>query len=232
MKRIILLVLVLVTVGFVATAQKKEKKEKQPKQRAMERIADKKAKDILLGVTNKYKAMNAMKAEFSFTMENQQEKINESYTGTLFVKPKGNKYKIDLKNQEIISDGKNKWTYLKDAKEVQVSLVEIGEEVNPAQIFTIYEKGYSYVFIEEKSIKGKLYQVIELTPVNKDKDIFKARLMVDKAQKQLVEIKLFAKNGNRFNYSVKALTPNPPVSDAFFTFDKKSHPGVEVIDLR
>lgn len=232
MKKLSLILALLVAFTTVGLAQKKDKKDKKAT-KGEERITDKKAKDILSGVSKKYKSYNTIKAEFSFTLENPEAKTTDTYTGTLFVKPSGNKYKIDLNQREIISDGKNTWTYLKDAKEVQLNVVDLSPDaVNPAQIFTIYEKGYSYMFVEEKSIKGKVCEVIDLTPIDKSKNIFKARLVVDKAQKQLVEIKLFEKNGNRYNYSVKNMTANPKVDDLFFTFDKKKYPGVEVIDLR
>ncbi len=225
----VILLLAFFLGGFLSTADAQKGKKNNPS----DKIADKKAKDILAGVSKKYKSYNVIKAEFTFTLENTAEKTTDSYTGILFVKPSGNKYKIDLNKQEIISDGKSTWTYLKDAKEVQVNVVETGDDaINPAQIFTIYEKGYSYIFVEEKNIKGKMCQVIELTPTNKTKNIFKARLIIDKTLKQLVEIKLFEKNGNRYNYSVKNMTANPKVDDQFFTFDKKKYPGVDVIDLR
>lgn len=214
----------------VATAVSAQKKRKE---KVDDRITDKKAKDILTKVSKKYKSYNAIKAEFTFTLENTAEKTSDSYAGTLFVKPSGNKYKIDLNKSEIISDGKNTWTYLKEAKEVQLNVVDASPDaLNPAQIFTIYEKGYSYLFVEEKSVRGKMCEVIELTPTDKSKNIFKARLVIDKKEKQLMEIKLFEKNGNHYNYAVKNMTPNPKVDDLFFTFDKKKYPGVELIDLR
>jgi len=54
---------------------------------------------------------------------------------------KGNKYKVQVKNQEVISDNKTVWTYIKDANEVQVNDYEPDENsITPSQIFTIYEK--------------------------------------------------------------------------------------------
>ena len=46
-----------------------------------------------------------------------------------------------MTNQELFSDGKSQWTYLKKDKEVQVSNVDnSGDAINPAKIFTVYEK--------------------------------------------------------------------------------------------
>ncbi|MNY31835.1 lipoprotein chaperone [compost metagenome] len=73
--------------------------------------------------------------------------------------------------------------------------------------------------------------MIDLVPVV-TKQFSKIELSVDKKQKQLKQIKIFDKNGNRYTYKVKTFVQNPKVDDAFFAFDKKKYPGVEVVDLR
>jgi outer membrane lipoprotein-sorting protein len=181
-------------------------------------INDPKARDVLNGVSKKYKSLNAIKVDFVYTLENTSAKVNESYQGVLYTKPNANKFKIELASQEIMSDGKTQWTFLKEVKEVQISMLDESEEaINPAKIFTLYEKGYSYVFTGEQTINGVICQVIELTPVNKNQNIFKARLLINKNAKQLVEIKLFAKDGNRYKYEIKNFKGNPQIDDTYFT---------------
>lgn len=192
---------------------------------------DKKAQEILKGVSNKLKSYKGIKADFTYALENPAAKINESQSGTFHLK--GKKFRVNLKQQEIICDSKTIWTYLKDSKEVNVSNLDPKEaSMNPADIFSMYEKGFKYTFVEEKNIAGKLCQVIDLTPVNGDKSYFKVRLTIDKKQKQLVESKVFDKNGSRYTYSIKSLQAANNLDDAFFTFNKAQYPGVDVIDLR
>ena len=66
-----------------------------------------KAKAILAEVSKKYRSYDAIKTEFTYTLENPQAKIRETQAGTLFVRSKVNKYKVILKGQELISDGKS-----------------------------------------------------------------------------------------------------------------------------
>jgi outer membrane lipoprotein-sorting protein len=135
--------------------------------------------------------------------------------------------------QEIISDGKTQWTYIKKDKEVEISDVDnSNESLNPAQIFTIYEKGYKYVYNGDEKVDGKTYQVIDLTPEDEKKPFFKIRLSIDKAKKQIYSAMIFDKNGSRYTYIVRSFTPNVKVPETTFTFDKKDHPGVELVDLR
>lgn len=203
---------------------------------------DSQAKAILNQVSQKYRSYDVIKTDFTFSLNNQQANIKETQTGTLISKAKTGKYRVTLYNsaakpevdKEILSDGKNQWTYLKKDKEVQVSDADKGGDGlnNPAQIFTMYEKGFKYLYTGEQKIAGKAYQNIELTPEDDKKAIFKVKLTIDKVKKQLYSALLFDKNGNRYTYTVRTFTPNVPAPDATFAWDAKGHPGVEVVDLR
>ncbi|MEO5674750.1 MAG: outer membrane lipoprotein carrier protein LolA [Chitinophagales bacterium] len=192
---------------------------------------DPKATEILNGVSAKYKSLKAVQADFTVRVENGANTSKDVQSGTLYVN--GNKYKIQLKNQEIICDNTTVWTYLKDANEVQVNNYDPDENtITPSQIFTIYEKDFLYAYIEEKKLSGKLIQIIELTPHDKSKPYFKIRLGIDKIAKAVQSAVVFDKNGNRYTYEIKKFTPDPDIADSLFTFDNKQHPGIEVVDLR
>jgi outer membrane lipoprotein-sorting protein len=203
---------------------------------------DPSAKAILNKVSEKYKAYDLVKTDFDFTLENAQAGVKETRNGTLIAKSKSNKFRVTIYGegsgskqdveQEIISDGKTQWTYLKKDKEVQVNNVDnSGSGFNPSQIFTIYEKGYKYLFNGDVKIGGKTYEEIDLTP-EEDKSFFKVRLEIDKLKKQIYSALIFDKNGNHYTYKIDNLAPNIQVPDNTFTFDPKMHPGVEVVDLR
>ena len=203
---------------------------------------DPKAKAILSDVSNKYKTYTNIKTDFTYTLNNPKAGVNESMTGTLYAKAKSNKYKVLLYkkdngksavNQELISDGKTQWTYLKKDNEVQVNQVDNSNEgMNPAQLFTIYEKGFKYNYNGEEKVGGSTYQVIDLTPTDAKKQIFKVRLMIDKAKKQIYSAEIFDKGGSKYKYTLKSFMPNTTVPETTFAFDAKKYPGVEVVDLR
>jgi len=199
------------------------------------------AKKILNQVSKKYRAYDVIKTDFSFTYENQQAGTKDVQAGTMISRSKANKYKVTIYNpeekqaidEEIISDGKSQWTYVKKNKEVELTDVDnSNESLNPAQIFTIYEKGYKYVYNGDAKVDGKLCQVIDLTPEDEKKPFFKIRLSIDKVKKQILSAMIFDKNGSRYNYVIRTFTPNVKVSESTFTFDKKNYPGAELVDLR
>jgi outer membrane lipoprotein-sorting protein len=203
---------------------------------------DKQAKVILDQVSQKFKSFPFIKSDFSFTVNNQQENSQQTQAGTIYTESKSNKYKVILYSaegartdvdQEIISDGKSQWNYLKRDKEVQRSNVDHNNEgFNPAQLFTIYEHGYKYLFTGEQRIGGKIYQVIDLSPESDKNPFFKIRLTIDKVKKQIYSTLIFDRNGSRYTYTLRSLVTSNQVPDNTFTFDAKAHPGVEVVDLR
>lgn len=194
---------------------------------------DAKAKAILADVSKKYRSYDVVKTDFTFILDNPQAKIKETQQGTLIVKAKTNKYRVTMTNQELISDGKNQWTYLKEDKEVQVTNADNnGDALNPAKIFTVYEKGFKYTYTGESKVGGKVYQMIDLAPIDVTKSYFKIRLGIDKTAKQIGSVVIFDKSGNKYTYNVKKLIPNVKVPESTFAFDTKKYPGVEVVDLR
>lgn len=216
MRKILLLTTVVIGVFSTAYAQ-----------------TDAKAKAILAQVSKKYRSYDVVKTEFTFILDNQEANIKETQQGTLFVKANANKYKVEMTNQDLISDGKSQWTYLKEDKEVQVSDIDNSNDaINPARIFTIYERGFKYLYTGETNSGNKIYQMIDLSPIDTKKSFFKIRLSIDKVAKQIANVMIFDKNGNKYTYKIKTFIPNVKVPENIFAFDAKKYPGVEVVDLR
>lgn len=195
---------------------------------------DQKAKAILDEVSAKTKTYKTISSEFSYTVEGKDKKVRTREEGKLIVK--GKMYKVDIAGQQIFCDGKTIWTYLKESNEVQINSVENREQddkITPSNIFTVYEKGFKYEFIKEETVKGIVYQVINLYPQEpKKKAYHTAKLMIDKAKKQVSSLKISAKDGTTSTYALKKFEVNKEMADAVFAFNKANFPGVEVVDLR
>jgi outer membrane lipoprotein-sorting protein len=74
--------------------------------------------------------------------------------------------------------------------------------------------------------------MIDLSPIDTKRSFFKIRLSIDKVAKQIANVVIFDKNGNKYTYYIKTFTPNVKVPETTFAFDAKKYPGVEVVDLR
>lgn len=214
MKRFFSFLLALLFVAQVASAQK-----------------DPKAEQILDAMSKKYQAMKAFKASFSQTLESQSAKVKETINGDITVA--GNKFRLSVAGQEIINNGTTIWTFMKKENEVNISDNDPDEqELTPNQIYTLYKKGYKYNYSGEQKLGGETVNVIDLTPEDKSNQVFKVRMFISKKDNSIKSWHMFRKNGNRYVYTIKKFTPNPPLAANFFTFDKAKYKGVKVVDLR
>lgn len=193
---------------------------------------DPKALETLDAMSKKYKAIPAFEANISYTLSNEIEKISEEFKGKITVM--GDKYRLALPEQEVINNGTTVWTYLPDAKEVNIDNFDADseEEINPSKIFDIYKKGFKYIYQADKTENGVLCEEIDLVPEKKDAKFFKIKMMINKKDKSLSSFTLFDKSGNRYRYAITKFNPSIKIDDSYFAFDPKKYPGVEIVDLR
>jgi outer membrane lipoprotein carrier protein len=192
---------------------------------------DAKALETLDAMSKKYKSIPAFEANISYTLTNDVEKVNEEFKGKITVK--GDKYRLVLPEQEVINNGTTMWTYLPEAKEVNIDNYDPNsDEINPSKIYEIYKKNFKYLYLADKTEGGVLCEEIDLVPEKKDAQFFKIKMFINKKDKSIQSWTMFDKSGNRYKYTISKFNPNANVADAVFTFDPKKYPGVEVIDLR
>jgi len=192
---------------------------------------DPKALEILDAMSKKYKSIPAFEANISCNLTNEVDKVNEEFKGQITVK--GDKYRMVLPEQEVINDGATIWTYLPEAKEVNIDNYDPNsEDVNPSKIHEVYKKNFKYLYLQDKTDGGVMCEEIDLVPEKKDAQYFKIKMFINKKEKTIQSFTLFDKGGNRYKYTISKFTPNAKIEDSYFTFDPKKYPGVEVIDLR
>lgn len=192
---------------------------------------DPKAKVILDDVSKATKAYKTITTEYTLTVKNKEGKQTDKQSGKIQVK--GNKYKLEIPGNTIVSDGKTVWTANHEAKEVSIKNYEASgdDAMDPTKIFTMYENGFKYKYDKEEKVNGVSLAVINLYPSVKPekKKYHTIKLYVDKAKKQVKMLKMLMKDGSSQTYEVKSMTPNSDLADTTFAFDTK---GWEVIDER
>jgi outer membrane lipoprotein carrier protein len=192
---------------------------------------DPKALQILEAMSKKYQSISAFEANIAVTLTNDVEKVNEEFKGKITVK--GDKFRLGLPDQEVINNGSTIWTYLPEAKEVNIDNYDpTSQDINPSKIHEIYKKDFKYLYLQDKTEGGVLCEEIDLVPEKKDAQFFKIKMFINKKDKSIQSWIMFDKGGNRYKYTIAKFNPNVKVDDSFFTFDPKKYPGVDVIDLR
>jgi len=192
---------------------------------------DNQSSALLSKLSKTYKTYKSVKATFTIDVKNKQTDVGVKQSGILYQKAK--KFRITMSGQEIYCDGKTIWTYLEGANEVQISKFDPKTmDINPSEIFTIYEKGFIHKYSGQVTRGSQKIDVVELTPVDKTKGYFKVKLGIDKMANKVKEMSVYSKNGMVTTYDIQKFEPNVAINDAYFKFNPKEKPGVIEIDLR
>ncbi len=191
---------------------------------------DEVAKQILDQLSEKSKSYTDIYTKFNFNFSNSSQEIDENSEGKIWIKE--DMYKLDMSSDlSIINNGETLWYFMKDVPEVQIMENDPDDEMNPSNIFTIYEKGYKYEYKGASSEGNKRVHSINLYP-EKSGTIIKFTINIDAEKTELTSIKLYDRDGGITTYTINKFVTNSGIPESTFIFKKKHHPGVEVIDLR
>lgn len=191
---------------------------------------DPESKTILDAMSAKYKAIPSFTADISYTLENVEDDIHESFEGQIGIK--GDKFRLVAVEQEIIINDGNVWTYLAEENEVNIDTYDPEEDdITPSNIYNVYQSGYKYNLFGQEMIDGKQYNVVDLSPEDKESDYFRIRLVIG-TDNILRKFTLFAKSANRYIYELSNFDPSVNLQDSYFIFDVTKYEDIEIIDLR
>jgi outer membrane lipoprotein-sorting protein len=190
---------------------------------------DQKPEELLKKVIEKMESYKNFKAELSYTMVNTEMNINEKKTGTLYVE--GDKYRIEMEGQIIISDGKTIWTILNDSEEVMISSAEDNDDaVSPTKILSTY-KDYDAKYSSSENFKNSSIKKICLRP-KEGKKFEKLSVVVNYKNLSLENFSIYDKNGNVFTYYIINLQHDLDLPQNTFAFNPKDYPDYEIEDMR
>lgn len=195
--------------------------------------SDPEAKKVLDRVRKKYESYKSFEAAFALTIElpGQPKEVQK---GTII--QQGDKFRLDMDQQVIASDGKSTWIYLKKANEIQINDADPNGEsgfLTPKDLLNRYQKGdYLFAMVDKLTEKGRVLTQIEFKPKDKTTEYSKLRLSIDEKKTAIESLKAFAKDGSRYTFQITQLTPNKAIPADKFQIRAKDYPGAHVEDLR
>ena len=198
---------------------------------------DSKATEILNQLSANNKSHKTITANFTYAVKSDN--INEEQKGTLQLK--GDKYKYSIFGVTKISDGKKISTISESDEEIIITNANFNDpdEFSPSEIFTIYQSGFKYRYISEKTMNGKVHHVIELYPeTDKNNPYRRITMYIDKEAMEIYKIELFHKTSTKiFSITVNKATYNLEIADSIFNCncnikadydcDDQSGPGIK-----
>lgn len=192
-----------------------------------------KARKILNQVSRSYKSLKTLKANFEMHLTEPGAKKSTIEKGTLYLK--GNSFKVEMATVDIICNGKTQWYYMKDVNEVQITNFDANaQEISPNTIFTMYDKGYKYTWVEERNENGRMIDVIDLVPKENQaqKEYTKIKLNIDRSAKEILSSEIFFRSGRKMKYVITQQIRNINLAANFFDFDPNTKKGIQIVDLR
>lgn len=195
--------------------------------------SDPAAKKVMDRIRKKYDGYKSFEATFSLEIEvpGQPKDTQKGSIGQ-----QGNKFRLDMDEQTIVSDGKTNWIYLKKNNEIQINDTDPTSDngfFTPKDLLSRYEKGdFLYAIVDKITDKNRVLTQIEFKPKDKHSEYAKIRISIDEKAGTIESIKAFAKDGSRYAFKITKLTPNKPFAADYFQLDPKKFPGAHVEDLR
>ena len=139
----------------------------------------------------------------------------------------GEAYKMELAEQQNISDGKTIWTYFVDEEEVMVSNASEGTDNTPLKLLTSLDENYAATIAK---MDNNGICTVELA---NPKGIYKRiTLKINTKTTEIKSADIYVEDGSKMVINIEEVKFDQKLDDNFFTFDEKKHPNVDVIDMR
>jgi len=185
------------------------------------------AQEIIGKVQSNYKSIKDAKAGFSQSTKPKTGK-SQSASGTIYIQ-KEKKYRIETKDQTLVTDGVTSWSYSPKKNQVVIdNYKEGGNTFSPNKyLFDYPENFYSDLEGEEK-VSGRECYLLKLNPRNKG-SVKSAKIWIDKEEYMIRKIYIVTGESTT-TYTLKNIVLDAGVSSSKFTFSTPA--GVEEIDLR
>ena len=139
----------------------------------------------------------------------------------------GEAYKVEMVEQEIISDGKTIWTYLIDEEEVMISNADDGVDNTPLKLLTSLDESYAAT-LTNMDAQGNA--TIELA--NPKGQYKRITLKANASKLEIKSMDVYMEDDTKLMVTVDEMKFDQELDDKFFTFDTKKHPKVDIIDMR
>jgi len=192
--------------------------------------ADDTAAEILERVRERYEEIEDAEILFSQKITFSKTSLEQKASGRLLLK-KENKYRLELNDQTVVTDGVTVWSYSPDTDQVIIDVFKVDDRfLTPEKVLTGGPDDFSATVLErEKSGKAGLV-VLKLAPRTDDSFITSLKLWVDEDSWLIRQVEVLEFSGKKTAYIISDLNTNIGLPADTFSFIPPE--GAEVVDLR
>ena len=185
------------------------------------------AEKIIRVMVDQMRSHKNVEMVFNYQISPDGKTLGESEKGHAWLQ--GEAYKIEMTDQQTISDGKTIWSYLIDDEEVMVSNASEGTDNTPLKLLTSLDESYVATL---SGIDAKGIATIELANPKGQYKRVTLKINTKKSRPNIDSADIYIEDGSKVVVTIKEMKFDQELDDKFFTFDAKKHPKVDVIDMR
>lgn len=185
------------------------------------------AEKIIRVMVDQMRSHKNVEMVFNYQISPDGKTLGESEKGHAWLQ--GEAYKIEMTDQQTISDGKTIWSYLIDDEEVMVSNASEGTDNTPLKLLTSLDESYVATL---SGIDAKGIATIELANPKGQYKRVTLKINTKKSRPNIDSADIYIEDGSKVVVTIKEMKFDQELDDKFFTFDEAKHPEVDVIDMR
>src|SRR5512140_2035619 len=193
-------------------------------------FAQPKAEDVLEKVRKRYDAVTDEELRFSQKVHFPMTNAEQQSSGTLYVKKK-NKYRVEMDDQAIVTDGQTIWSYSAANNQVVIDRFKQDEQsLSPENILVCTPDNFTATVVGEEKVGGFDTVVLKLVPKDEQSFIHSLRLWVDEKEWMIRQVEVVDLSEKQTTYSVLQVRTNTGLPDSRFVYSIPK--GADVVDLR
>lgn len=183
------------------------------------------AQNLLELASKQMESYENIEFEFSYTLNNRIEQINQESSGKVTIAE--DKYKLKFLDAIQLFDGKALYTIVPENEEITITQANDDEDfgINPKELLKFHKKGYDYHWDISQRVKGKNIQFVKLIPTKKDGDIVSLLLGIDTQKNHLYKLIEVGENGTVTTFTINQIKVDGSLSEDFFVFNQDDYPN-------
>ena len=183
------------------------------------------AQNLLELASKKMESYENIEFEFSYTLNNRMEQINQESSGNVTIAQ--DKYKLKFLDAIQLFDGKALYTIVPENEEITITQANDDEDfgINPKELLKFHKKGYDYHWDISQRVKGKNIQFVKLIPTKEDGDIVSLLLGIDTQKNHLYKLIEVGENGTVTTLTINQIKVDGSLPENFFVFNQDDYPN-------
>ena len=192
---------------------------------------DIRAEKLLNSVSEKIDSSETFKINFTYTLENLIEDINQDSDGSIVIKD--DNYLLEFMGIKQRCDSKKVYSIVPENEEIIISNIDEDESetIKPSKLLKFYREGYLILWDKKELILEKEIQFVKLIPINSNSDIDYLQLGIDISNNDIVKLIEIGKNKTKTILTVNQLQYDIEIDLNFFVFSEEDYPDYYIENL-